>query len=148
MTQQPQAKLREHHLTSPLRDEDILRRTFPYPSYRTREPEALELVRQHAGGILAVLSGHLHLTAAVQDNGVCHFCCAGLTHFPNDWAEFTVFADRIEVEVKQVPESLRSPAAESIHLRSVSGAAADSLHADPASYIMGAPGERHFSIPT
>ena len=46
----------------PIRDEPVLKESFGFSSYTAHDERLLGLVDEHAGSIVAVLSGHLHLT--------------------------------------------------------------------------------------
>ena len=130
-----------------VRDPSVLAESFGFTTYYTLEPEILELVHHHAASILAVLSGHLHLTGVVFDRSICHISISGTASYPSDFAIYSVFKDRIEVEVTPVPENLLTPET-NIHGLSRHGKDfTDDEHPTPIEYIKGSPEERTFAIP-
>ena len=90
----------------PLRDEPTLATSFGFSSYCDRDPGTLNLVEEHRDTVIAVLSGHLHLTGVKHQREICHISIAGTASYPSDIALYEVFPDRIEVTVKQLPEDL------------------------------------------
>ena len=68
------------------RDEATLARSFGFSSYRDPDPETLKLVDRHAETVIAVLSGHLHLTGMRMRGTVCHFALSGTASAPSDGA--------------------------------------------------------------
>jgi len=98
----------------PLRQEQVLAKSFGFVSYQAHDRELLDLVDTHADSIVAVLSGHLHLTGYVERRGVHHISVAGTASYPSDYARYSVYDDRIEMEVCQLPRDLAT-AHPSIH---------------------------------
>lgn len=90
----------------PVRDEPVLAKSFGFGSYTARDPELLALVDEHADSIIAVLSGHLHLTGQVERKGVRHISICGTASYPSDFARYQVFDDRIVMQVSQLPAAL------------------------------------------
>jgi len=130
-----------------LRDEAVLAKSFGFASYRDHDPGTLGLIEEHRDTVIAVLSGHLHLTGMKQQNGVFHVSIAGTASYPCDIAVYEVFSDRIEVAVKQLPDRLAKSEA-SIHGRQRHGRDfTDQEHRTPEEYQSGLAGERSFAIP-
>ncbi len=130
----------------PLRDESILAESFGFTSYRDHDPGTLEAVAEHRDTVIAVLSGHLHLTGMKQQDGICHISIAGTASYPCDVAAYDVFPDRIEVAVQQLPEGLATSAA-SIHGQQRHGRDfVDADHDTPEQYQSGRASERCFTI--
>ena len=90
----------------PLRQEEVLAKSFGFVSYQAHDRELLDLVDKHADSIVAVLSGHLHLTGCLERKGIHHISVAGLASYPSDYARFGVYDDRIEMQVCQLPRHL------------------------------------------
>ena len=131
----------------PVRQEPVLAKSFGFSSYQARDPELLGLIDANAATIVAVLSGHLHLTGSVVREGVRHVSICGTASYPSDFAQFDVFADRIEMTVHQLPADLAS-SAPSIH--GVPRHAADLTDADhetAEAYKIGRADERRLTIP-
>jgi 3',5'-cyclic AMP phosphodiesterase CpdA len=93
----------------PLREEAVLANSLGFRSYCDPDGETLKIVEAHADSVKAVLSGHLHLTGAVRRKGIWHVSIAGTASYPCDCALYTVFPDRIEVQVRQLPADLVTP---------------------------------------
>ena len=130
----------------PLRDEPVLTKSFGFISYAAKDKQLLSLVDQHAKSIVAVLSGHLHLTGVVTRNGVHHVSISGTASYPCDFASYDVFPDRIQLRVHSLPEKLLTPKT-NIHGRPRHKIDyTDSGHPTHESYIKGNPSERAVDI--
>ena len=130
----------------PLRDEPVLARSFGFASYTARDAELLALVDQHADSIIAVLSGHLHLTGQIERNGVRHISICGTASYPGDFARYQVFEDRLTVQVFQLPLEL-AKTAPSIHGRPRHKEDfTDATHETGELYQAGRKEERHLTI--
>ena len=131
----------------PVREKKVLAESFGFTSYFTKETALVDMIEQEKDKVLAVLSGHLHLTGVVKVNSIYHISVSGLASYPHDMAVYSVFENRIEAEMIRVPSDLLEPST-NIH-----GAArfgfdfTDELHPDYTSYIMGNASERRFTIP-
>ncbi len=132
----------------PLRDEATLAKSFGYPSYCDHDPGTLKLLDEHAGTVIAVLSGHLHLTGVKARDNIFHISLSGTASYPSDGAAlYEVFPDRIEVAVKPLPENL-ARSHESIHGKGRHGRDFTDLeHQTAEEYQSGRPEERRFTIP-
>jgi predicted MPP superfamily phosphohydrolase len=131
----------------PVREEAVLAKSFGFRSFHAHDPELLELIDAHAPSIVAVLSGHLHLTGFVVRKGVHHISVCGTASYPADFASFEVFSDRLELKVHQLPADLAS-AAPSIHGAPRHAAEfTDAAHPTPEEYQSGRRDERRLSIP-
>ena len=130
----------------PLRQESVLAKSFGFISYEAHDQELLGLVDANADSILAVVSGHLHLTGYVERRGVHHISVAGTASYPSDYARYAVFHDRIEMEVCQLPRELAT-AHLSIHGRASHGRDfTDAEHATADAYQVGRGDERRLRI--
>jgi hypothetical protein len=131
----------------PLRDEDTLAKSFGFTSYRDHDPGTLKLIEEHRDTVITVLSGHLHLTGMKRQQGIFHVSIAGTASYPCDIAIYDVYPDRIEVAVKQLPETLAKAAA-SIHGKDRHGRDfTDAEHGTAEEYQSGRADERRFTIP-
>ena len=130
----------------PVRDEPILAKSFGFGSYAAQSAELLALVDQHADSILAVLSGHLHLTGLVERKGVYHISVAGTANYPCDFARFELFDDRLTMRVCQLPTELAT-AAPPFHGRPrLKEDVTDSTHPTADLYNTGNATERNLTI--
>lgn len=126
----------------PLRDEEVLKKSFGFGSYTAHDAELLKLVDAHADSVVAVLSGHLHLTGVVRRNGVCHVAVSGTASYPCDFASYEVFPDRIRMRVHSLPPHLVTPATD-IHGKPRHATDyTDAAHATHEAYVKGNPEER------
>ena len=130
----------------PMREPEVLAASCRFEPWKCGEPEILEAVRAHRDQIVAVLSGHLHLTGVVHDQGVAHICVAGVATFPGDYAVYTHVDGRLDVEIQQIPKSLLDPES-NLHGRPRHESEfVDATHTTPLEYVMGRADERRFSI--
>lgn len=131
----------------PLREEAVLARSFGFRSYIDHDGGTLKLVEEHADSVIAVLSGHLHLTGAVQRKGIFHVTISGTASYPCDYACYTVFPDRIQVSVRQLPVELVTPRTNIHGQPRYPQDFTDVSHSTPWEYVAGRPDERDFTIP-
>ncbi|MBM4040573.1 MAG: hypothetical protein FJ290_18870 [Planctomycetes bacterium] len=130
----------------PLREEAVLAKSFGFRSYIDHDGATLRIVEEHADSVIAVLSGHLHLTGVVERKGIYHISIAGTASYPCDYALYSVFPDRIEAAVRQLPRELVTPGT-NIHGRPrYIGDFTDGAHKTPWDYVAGNPPERDFTI--
>lgn len=120
--------------------------SFGFRSYVDQDPGTLTLVESHADSIIAVLSGHLHLTGVVRQNGICHICVSGTASYPCDFAHYTVYPDRIEAEIGQLPPWLVTPSTNIHGERRHGRDFIDAAHSTAEEYVCGRPEERRFTI--
>jgi hypothetical protein len=111
------------------------------------EPEILKLVEKHSDKILAILSGHLHLSGVALHRSVYQIVSSGLASFPHDMTLYSVFKDRMEVEFIQIPSDLWETKSNLHGCGRLGHDFTDELHPDHLSYVMGNLTERRFSIP-
>jgi len=131
----------------PVRDEEVLKKSFGFTSYAAHDAELLEIVDRHADSIVAVLSGHLHLTGVVRRKGVHHVSIAGTASYPCDFASFEVYPDRIRMQVLGLPPHLVTPETNIHGARRHGTDFTDTSHATAESYVMGNPDERTVDMP-
>jgi DNA repair exonuclease SbcCD nuclease subunit len=130
----------------PVRDNDTLRESFGFLSYKTLEVELVDALEVHGRDVRLVISGHLHLTGMVEHRGVRHLVTSGTASFPHHYPVITVTGEGIDVEVRSLPESLHEPAT-NLHGRPrYAHDYTDSAHPDGDSYVRGNPGERRFFV--
>ena len=126
----------------PLRDEEVLKQSFGFGSYTAHDAELLKLVDTHADSVVAVLSGHLHLTGVVRRNGVCHIVISGTGSYPCDFASYEVFADRIRMRVHSLPPNLVTPETDIHGKPRYATDFTDAAHVTHEAYVRGNPSER------
>ncbi|MEE2656941.1 MAG: metallophosphoesterase [Candidatus Latescibacterota bacterium] len=133
----------------PMRERDALKRSlYPLDATWCLEPEILKLVHAHADAVQAVLCGHLHLTGMVCVRSIIHICLAGTACYPCDIGVYSVYEDRIDVEVRQLPLELLAHKDTDLHgkvRRKVDHI--DDVHPTHVEYVMGTVDERKFVIP-
>lgn len=131
----------------PLREEAVLAKSFGFRSYMDRDGGTLKIVEEHADSVIAVLSGHLHLTGVAQHKGIFHISIAGTASYPCDYALYKVFPDRIEVTVQQLPAKLVTPKTNIHGKPRYPQDFVDENHKTPWQYVAGRADERAFTIP-
>ncbi len=132
-----------------MRAEEALKASFGFSSWKIVDPSLLDLVTEHAGRIIAVLCGHIHITGLQVVTGVHHIMPSGTAGYPADFASFDVYADRIEVAMHRPPALIiGDSSAGNIHGARRHGVDyTDSDHTTHESYLSGHPAERHCTIP-
>lgn len=130
----------------PLRDEKILEASFGFSTYKLiGDAGLLEIIERHRQSVIAVISGHLHLTGHVVVNGIHHITAAGTASYPNHYGEYTVYSDRIDVRMRQIPAHLVVKFASGVHGRK-GIQYTDSSHPTHDEYVSGLADEQRFSI--
>lgn len=130
----------------PLREEDVLAKSFGFTSYKTKDASTLDVIQDPRCNVRAVLSGHLHITCSAVKKGIHHISITGLASYPHDIALYSVFNDRIDVEVIRVPSNLLEPVTNIHGARRHNKDFTDNEHPSYSQYIMGNENERRFSI--
>jgi 3',5'-cyclic AMP phosphodiesterase CpdA len=132
----------------PMRDEKVLVKSFGFGDYyKDSNDTTLNIIRANSKTVIAVLSGHLHLTGMVKDSGIYHIVNSGLGSLPCDFTYYEVYKDHIDVKTCQLDTTLR------IGSRNLHGMPrhkidfTDSLHTSGLEYISGKEYERNFTIP-
>lgn len=131
----------------PMRQPAVLEKSFGFPSWKVQAPGLLELVERNRGRVVAVLSGHLHLTAIREQAGIYHVVAAGTNGYPSDFAIVEAFDDYLTVEMRALPREWLVREGD-IHGRPRHPIDyTDSDHPDHESYLWGNPDERAVRIP-
>jgi hypothetical protein len=131
----------------PLREETVLAESFGFSSYKDADPGMLSLVEEYSETVIAVLSGHLHLTGMQVRKGIVHLSLSGTASYPCDGAVvYDVYADRIVATIHEIPYNLAqvSPTihGKPRHDRDFT----DAGHLTAQQYQRGVEGERRFVI--
>ena len=130
----------------PVRQEDVLAKSFGFHSWRTVEPEIGRLLEEHPS-VIAILSGHLHLTGMTRQQGMAQIVFAGTASYPHDLGLFTVSQSAITVEALRLPSDLLVPET-NIHGAKRHGIDyTDGDHRAYTQYLMGNSQERIFTLP-
>lgn len=135
----------------PVRDPEVLKRSFGFASWINLDARLGALVDDHAHHVIAVLSGHLHITGARQQRGVWQIVSSGTAGYPSNFASIDVHADHARVRMHAAPpELVGSPDSiprGNLHGRERHGSDfTDSTHPDAESYVSGTAAERDFTI--
>ena len=130
----------------PIREESVLAESFGFASYKTKDASTLDVLNAPENKVLAVLSGHLHITGVSITDGIHHITIAGLASYPHDIALYSVFSDRIDVEVIRIPSDLLMPVTNIHGTGRHKKDFVDRTHPSYTQYIMGNEKERNFSI--
>jgi hypothetical protein len=130
----------------PIREESVLAESFGFISYKIKDSATLDVLQAPEHNVLAVLSGHLHLTGRTVKAGIHHISISGLASYPHDIAMYSVFRDRIDVDVIRIPSDLLTPATNIHGARRHKKDFTDATHPNYSQYIMGNENERSFSM--
>lgn len=132
----------------PLREVAVLEKSFGFISWNSDDKELLDILSANNKTVLAVLSGHLHISGCVKVDGIYHIVASGLASYPHDFVVYKVYPDRIEVRMNSLPKELSEPYHSNIHGSRRHGIDyVDNKHTTHELYISGNPAERAFSIP-
>ena len=131
-----------------MRDEAALAPSFGFASWRVLDETLLSIVEEHADQVIAVLCGHIHLTAVKKLRGIYHIMPSGTAGYPADFATYDVYADRVEVAMQRAPgELIGDPTLGDIHGVHRHGTDYnDRDHPDHECYVSGKAEERQFTI--
>lgn len=132
-----------------MRREAALAPSFGFSSWKVLDGDLLAAVESHAERVVAVLSGHLHLSCVVVRDGIYHIDPSGTAGYPADFAAIDVYGDRLEVEMLRAPAALiGDPGPGNIHGSRRHGVDyTDADHIDHESYLSGNETERRFTVP-
>ena len=132
-----------------VRDDEALLLSFGANNYKVADTSLLDAIRAHQSRVIAVLSGHLHITAIVPRDGITHVVPAGTWGYPADLGIVDVFHDRVEFTMQSVPDKLLPPR----NLGDIHGKDrhdidyTDAQHPDHEQYLRGNPAERKLTLP-
>jgi hypothetical protein len=129
-----------------MREEEPLRKSFGFTSWRVADLKLLELVEAHRDTVVAVLCGHIHLTGVCSRNGIWHIMPSGTGGYPSDFAAFDVFGDRIELHMQKAPGELLDRKGDIHDSRRHGKDYTDTSHPTHDSYVWGNPDERALTI--
>ena len=131
-----------------LRDEAALLPSFGFSSWKVQDEALLTIVEKHADQVIAVLCGHIHLTAMKKRRGIYHIMPSGTAGYPADFATYDVYANRVEVAMQRAPDELiGDPTLGDIHGAHRHGIDyIDETHLDHDRYMSGNVEERRFTI--
>lgn len=130
-----------------MREEAVLKTSFGFSSWKVLDTRLLQALEEHADRIIAVLSGHIHLTSVRRQGRIYHIMPGGLCGYPSDFASLDVFADRIEVRMHRAPAQWLDRAG-NIHGRPRHAVDyTDGEHPDHERYLWGNEQERSLTIP-
>ncbi len=130
----------------PMREEKVLAESFGFSSDWDHDGRCLEILEAHADSVLAVGSGHLHLTGVRHQKGIAHICVSGTASYPSDSALWSVFSNRIEVDMWRAPAETLAPET-NLHGQYRHGRDfIDAEHPTPEEYVAGRSDERHVKI--
>jgi 3',5'-cyclic AMP phosphodiesterase CpdA len=132
-----------------VRESSVLAASFGFTSYYAKDTTLLNTINQHADDVVAVLSGHLHLTGAVEINGIHHIVASGTGSYPCDFAYYEIYPDHMRVQMFTMPEELglRSDSTDIHGLPRWTTDYTDPNHPTHERYVSGNPSERLFDIP-
>lgn len=138
----------------PMRDPAALKPSFGFSSWIDLDDKqrVQQVLARHKDSIIAVLHGHLHLTSVVEMDGLTYICPSGVLSWPNHYACFDFYADRVRVRMRTGDWSLGKQSfpgmalGNGIHERH-EREFTDARHATMRDYIMGNPDEWDVTLP-
>jgi hypothetical protein len=130
----------------PMREEKVLQKSFGFPSWRVADKRLLDIVNAHNDYVIAVLSGHLHLTGMQHVNDIVHFTDAGTASYPSEFAAIDVFPNHVEIRLQSAPEPLQSHAGDIHGAPRFTTDFTDVEHPTHEAYVHGNPDERSIVI--
>lgn len=130
----------------PVRERAVLRESFGFRTHTNLEAELLDLLDVYGGAVRLVISGHLHLTGAMERGGVTQLVTAGSASWPHDFAVVTVDESGCEVEVRRLPVELHDPATNIHGPPRYDRPFIDATHATPQAYLCGNEAERRLRL--
>lgn len=128
-----------------VRQEDVLARSFGFHSWKTREPEIATILEAQPS-VIAVTSGHLHLTGCSMPGRIPPIVFAGTASYPHDVGLFTVSRNSITVEAIRLPSDLLVPATNIHGMKRHRVDFTDADHPTWTQYLMGNADERLFTL--
>jgi len=128
------------------RDLEPYKASFGFSSWRVLDLRMLELAGRHSDTVIAVLSGHIHLSAAREYGGILHMMTGGTGGYPSDFAAFDVYSDRVEMKMHSAPDQWLDKGGDIHGARRHGTNYTDSDHPDHESYLWGNPDEREVTI--
>ena len=131
----------------PVRESAVLAKSFGFVSHYVREPDLLEIVRTHRHHVVAVLSGHLHLSGTVWSDGVAHIDVCGTASYPHDIALHTVYRNCLRTQLLRLPSDLLVPSTNIHGAHRYGRDFTDATHPDYTGYLMGSAAEREVLVP-
>lgn len=131
----------------PMREEEILKTSFGFSSWRVVDPGLLNVVEAHQDTVVAVLSGHLHLTGLRTQNGIPHIVAAGTGGYPGDFTAIEIYDDRMEMRMLRAPDALQDRGGDIHGKPRYPIDYTDGGHPTHELYVSGLPEERVFSLP-
>jgi len=130
-----------------MREEEPLKASFGFSSWRVLDTRMLDLIEQEADRVIAVLCGHIHLTGVRERKGIYHIMPGGTCGYPSDFASLDVFREHIRVRMHRAPQRWLDRG-DDIHGRPrYDHDYTDSEHPGHESYVWGNAQERDFTIP-
>jgi 3',5'-cyclic AMP phosphodiesterase CpdA len=131
-----------------VREESVLAKSYGFPDkgYIAHDDQMLKIVKEHRHRIVAVLSGHLHMSGATIFDGIYQIVVSGTADCPCDYACYQVFHDRIHVDIRSLPDSLLTPDTNTDGKPRHPIDYTDATHPTARSFVAGNASERSFDI--
>lgn len=130
-----------------MREEEVLKKSFGFSSWRVLDPRMLQITELHRDRVVAVLSGHLHLTAARKVNGILHVTSTGTASYPSTFSVLDCYDDRLEFRIHELPDALQDRGADIHGKPRYDNDYIDAQHPAHEAYVGGNPEERAVTLP-
>jgi len=129
-----------------MREEEVLKKSFMWPSWHVVDPRMAEIVESHRDTVAAVLTGHLHLSAAKEVNGILHVTSTGTASYPAAFMTVDGYGNRLEIQMHQAPDDLQDRGAD-IHGKPLHDVDyVDAEHPAHEAYVGGNAAERAVTV--
>ena len=130
-----------------MREESVLKKSFGFSSWKVCDDGALAIVEAHSESVVAVVSGHLHLSGTRRVNGITHITIAGSAGYPSEFALVDVYDDRLEVSLQSLPEEFQDHRGDIHGKPRYATDYIDGDHPTHEAYVRGNASERTVRIP-
>src|SRR3989339_422745 len=130
----------------PLREESVLAASFGFTSYKMRTTKMLNIIEGYSDSVIAIFTGHLHLTGVKLRNSIYHIGVSGTASYPCHYGHVKVFSDHIDIKMYKPPQTYVD------HSRNIHGIPrytfdyTDADHTTGEAYVAGNPDEQEFTI--
>jgi len=129
----------------PVRRDEVLAQSFGFRSWHTLEPEIATLLERQPS-VLAILSGHLHLTGMARHDRIAQVVFAGTASYPHDVGLVSVTRTKVMFEAVRLPSDLLVPETNIHGMKRHGIDYTDGDHPTYTEYLMGTREERRFTV--
>jgi Calcineurin-like phosphoesterase len=129
-----------------VRDPKVLAQSFGLPNWHLVDPQLRQIVAGHAQRVIAVISGHLHLSGMAEQDALVQIVPCGVGGYPADMAAYELYEDRLEVRFHTPPTDLLDKRGDIHGPPRYQQSFTDSEHSTHEAYLWGNANERSKTI--